>query len=87
MNLRFSLRRENIVSSLSHMTQEGSDKTDVTDSEQNLVSAPCRKLTQSQSEKLLHLTKEYYHQEKELKEKYHEVVRELFQIDHVDIDL
>lgn len=59
------------------MNQDVPDNTEVSDGEQNGVNIPSRKLTltHSQSEKLLQLTKEYYQQEKELKERYHETVR------------
>ena len=56
------------------MNQDVPENTEVTDGEQNAVNVPCRKLTQSQSEDLLQLTKKYYLNERDCKEKYHEVV-------------
>lgn len=58
------------MTSLPHVNQE---VPEYLESDTDLMG----KLTRSQSEKLLLVTKEYYQQEKELKEKYHDIVNTL----------
>lgn len=64
-------RSDNIASSLTHVTQ---DVPENPETESETPAPPTSRFSRSQSEKLLNANKEFIQQEKELKDKYHEIV-------------
>lgn len=65
---------DSFVNSIPHLTQDVTTTTELSEHHETETTVNSCKLPRSQSEKLLVMTKDYYYQEKELKEKYHEIV-------------